>query len=176
MGRPIRLDARGRHSASVMPAATGNRRGTRSLDCPVTRPKRSRHGPRYVGYIHAKKHALPYRLLSDPTRTVIGALTGTKASTKRRYVAETDASHFVVGEDGTLTLSTVGVKPGEVRGLMLTSRAQVRRSCRCRRPSKGRVPSETVCNVLSECAFEELLAREHTRVFNEAVERELLRV
>ncbi|AXA50778.1 peroxiredoxin Q/BCP [Malassezia restricta] len=61
----------------------------------------------------AKKHALPYRLLSDPTRTVIGALTGTKASTKR--------SHFVVGEDGTLTLSTVGVKPGESSSAALMS-------------------------------------------------------
>lgn len=107
---------------------------------------------------------------------MIGALTGSKDSTKRRYVACTYPSHFVVGEDGTLTLSTVGVKPGEVCGLSLTSRVQVQRSWRCRWLSKGRIPSKTVCNVLSECTFEELLAREHTCVFNEAVERELLRI
>ncbi|EDP41723.1 hypothetical protein MGL_3931 [Malassezia globosa CBS 7966] len=54
-----------------------------------------------------QKHNLPYRLLCDPKRFLIGALTGTKSSTRR--------SHFVVDQNGKLTLSSVGVKPGEVR-------------------------------------------------------------
>ena len=68
-----------------------------------------------------QKHNLPYRLLCDPKRFLIGALTGTKSSTRRRYVerkcefATLTSSHFVVDQNGKLTLSTVGVKPGEVR-------------------------------------------------------------
>ena len=54
----------------------------------------------------ATKLGLKYRLLSDPDRELIGALTGSKSSTKR--------SHFVV-RDGKLALSSVGVKPVEVR-------------------------------------------------------------
>ncbi|WFD27829.1 thioredoxin peroxidase dot5 [Malassezia nana] len=61
----------------------------------------------------SKKLSLPYRLLCDPKRELIGALTGTKASTKR--------SHFVIGEDGTLTLSAIGVKPGESSSSALAS-------------------------------------------------------
>lgn len=34
----------------------------------------------------SKKLSLPYHLLCDPKRELIGALTGTKSSTKRRYV------------------------------------------------------------------------------------------
>ena len=50
----------------------------------------------------AVKERLPYTLLSDPERTLIGALTGSTTSTKR--------SHFVV-KDGRLVASAVGVKP-----------------------------------------------------------------
>ncbi|CCV00464.1 unnamed protein product [Malassezia sympodialis ATCC 42132] len=61
----------------------------------------------------SKKLSLPYRLLCDPKRELIGALTGTKSSTKR--------SHFVVGEDGKLSLSSIGVKPGESSSAALAS-------------------------------------------------------
>lgn len=60
----------------------------------------------------ATKLGLAYRLLSDPERVLIGALTGTRGSTKR--------SHFVV-RDGRLAHAAVGVKPGEVRGMLTQS-------------------------------------------------------
>jgi len=68
-----------------------------------------------------QKLNLPYRLLCDPKRVLIGALTGTKSSTRRRYVEKKcvfetlTPSHFVVDQNGKLTISSVGVKPGEVR-------------------------------------------------------------
>lgn len=51
------------------------------------------------------KQNFPYPLLSDPQRALVGALTGSKSSTTR--------SHFVVGKDGRVALSSVGVKPAE---------------------------------------------------------------
>ncbi|KOS13748.1 peroxiredoxin q [Malassezia pachydermatis] len=61
----------------------------------------------------ATKLGLSYQLLSDPKRELIGALTGGTAKTAR--------SHFVIGEDGTLTLSSVGVKPVESSSAALAS-------------------------------------------------------
>ncbi|PWN47829.1 AhpC-TSA-domain-containing protein, partial [Violaceomyces palustris] len=52
-----------------------------------------------------EKQSFPYKLLSDPDRKLIGPLTGSKSSTKR--------SHFVVDQDGKLSLVSVGVKPAE---------------------------------------------------------------
>lgn len=54
-----------------------------------------------------EKQSFPYPLISDPERTLIGALTGEKSKTLR--------SHFVVDAQGKLALSSVGVKPKEVR-------------------------------------------------------------